>query len=182
MKMSKFLITILLMLFLFNIGIAQDSIERVMLTPYIEWLTKEEKRLKKRLTEHSVIGYFKPPRIRVNFAIEQKTFEDCENCAVIVVDTNIGELVFSDNYSTPQARINYFLRITSKDRSIDGVIEEDSTVSVDKEKLADGNSNELPVIYRRIISLPKGRYVANFRFRDNESEGRAKKTIQFEIK
>jgi hypothetical protein len=169
---------------LFDIGIAQDSIEKVTLTPYIEWLTKKtyEKRSSRIVNIDDFGGNIKPTKIRADFEIEPKTLAKGENTVIITVRTTIRELVFQEVGSTPQAKLNYFIRIVSKDRTIDGVIEEVSSISIELEKLVNGNTNDLPVIYRRIVSLPKGKYVADFLIRDVESGNNAKKKMKFDIK
>lgn len=176
---------ILLILVIFSNGIAQDSAKITTLTPYIEWLTKKTDEIKRINQSICIIELgisSKPSKILVNVAIETKTTENGESIAIVIVRTTTNEVVFVDVGSVAQAKLNYFLRIYSKDRRIDGVIEDVSSIIVDLTKLTTGETNDLPVVYQRIVALPKGKYAADFLIRDLESGNKATKKIKFEIR
>ncbi len=168
------------MFFIFNIGFAQETIT---LVPYIKWLTKktDEKKRGKLISIFDLGFDIKPSKLPVKFSIETKTVKNSETSAFILVRTTARELVFIDVKPTPEAKLNYFIRIFSKDRSIDGVIDEQVSINADLDVLVTAAS-DFPIIYQRIVSLPKGKYIAELLITDFESGNKATKKLKFEIK
>ena len=178
----KLLFTVFLLLIILSNGNAQDSIEKVTLTPYIEWLTKKTNELNRKQTI-CIIDFYdgKPKKIRANFEIANNTEENHENNSTFTIKTTASEIVFSEFDTKLRATVNYRLRIYSNDRVIDGILDEQISVYVDYKTPAT-IADDFPVVYRRMVSLPKGKYTAEFLIRDVESENNTTKKIKFEIK
>jgi hypothetical protein len=175
--MKRLIISIVVLLtFLLNVK-AQISEEVSKLTPYSTWLQKQSNETKK-VRNIDYVVFIKPSRIRIKFETETKTLKTGQNVVSITAKTTTDEIVFQDVDKKVLAQLNYFGRIISKDKIIDGVFEEQKSVEVTVENL----TNSFPVIFEKTFELPKGKYTLYFRVTDVFSGNYTIKKIKFEIK
>ncbi len=165
---------------------AQDG-EIIQLTPYPVYLEKkriENERIREE-NRHSICYYFgellKPSKIKAKITIEIPL----DKSGIIAnATTTIKEVVFQDKGGIQTARLEYFARIISKDRSVDGVFEEQIDLSVAMDDLTTNftTKQNSPINFKKTIKLAKGKYILDFRLIDCIAGNRTIKRFSFEIK
>jgi hypothetical protein len=175
--MKKLIISIVVLLtFLLNVN-AQTSEQTSELTPYSIWLQKQYDETKK-IRNADYVVFIKPVRIKIKFEIATKMLKTGKNAVSITAETTADEIVFQEVGEKVSARLDYFGRIISKDKTMDGVFEERKDVEVKVEN----PTNYFPVFFEKTFELPKGKYTFYFRVTDVFSGNYTVKKTKFEIK
>jgi hypothetical protein len=173
--MKSLIISTLLLFALFLDASAQNSVQATELIPYTVWLRNRLKETKNVVCILDLGG--KPSKLKAVFEVEPKTLQNGETIALITFKTTTNDVVFEDIDKKITTIIDYFGRITSKDKIIDVVFQAQQILVSDENELTRLQS----ITYTKSVQLPKGKYILNFKISDS-SGNFATKNIKFEIK
>jgi hypothetical protein len=119
-------------------------------------------------------------KVRFNVKIEPMSLPDGRKAAWFIIQTAASEVFFENIGGEETARVNFYGRITSKDKKSDGFFEEKLIVTATVEELGD-KSTLKPLILRKIFALLPGKYQIGVVVRDEASGASGVKIIKFQI-
>jgi len=171
----KRLVFIFFLFFCASLTAAAQTSEIISaLTPVPAYLGKFSKKMLKG------DSYYEPLRIEFAVKIEPIDLSDGKKGMAVIIQIPHEEIVFDDWADKPKAKINIYARITSKDKTTDGFLEE--KINVDTYARADlMKLGEKPVTLRRILALPEGKYRITVIVRDIIANIRGIKDLKFQI-
>jgi hypothetical protein len=168
------LFIILLSFFAFLNVNAQTAETISELTPVPSNIGKFTKRARKiRYLDYS------PTKVRFDVKIEPVSVSDGKKAVAINIRTKSSEIIFWNMGGVETGVVNFYGRITSKDKKTDGFFEEKITTTATVEELAEGKVKA--VILRKVFELPPGKYQIGVIVRDNVSGAHSVKIIKFQV-
>ena len=165
-----FLICLLLTALTANAQTAETVSSLTPVSPYIGKFTKNVPRANYATTDE---------KIKFDVKIEPVNLPDGKKAVAILIRTSTREIAFINIGGLYTARVNFYARITSKDKKTDGFFEERSETTASVEALA--NDQVKPVILRKVFALPAGKYQIGVIVRDLIAGGHGVKIVKFEI-